>query len=97
MLLDKLQRHAAYIIMLAEFRGHSVTLSTGSWFCYLIWDLFRLDDDGFSNDDDYNGIGSVMKHLPELHKLFKEIHPCHHDFETREQILKQCIAETYEP
>lgn len=101
MKLTKLQRHTAYIIMLEEFRDHaewSPTLfsNTGSWFCYLIWDLFAIEDSGFGVKNSWYSIRHNRKHFPELNRLFPEgKFISHEDYETREQILKQCIQETY--
>lgn len=96
MKLDKLQRHTAYIILLAEFKKQDHN-EFGSWFCYLINDLFGIDDDGFVEGEGYNSIARVMNHFPELNKLMDERDPSHYDYKTRGKILKQCIAETYEP
>jgi hypothetical protein len=99
MKLTKAERHTAYIIMLAEFRYHVKTNKhnlSGSWFCFLIWDLFGLEDSGFSNAKDWQKIRDVIdNHFPELHRRFRKINPDHHELDLREKILKQCIKETY--
>lgn len=94
MKLYKSQRHTAYILMLVEFRNHFPSMGEGSWFCYLIWDLFRIENSGFCKNDDYDSIYSVMRHFQELNDLFYKDRPAHRDYEAREIILKKCIEET---
>lgn len=94
-LLNRLERHTAYIIMLAELRGHAKNKMGGrSWFCYLIWDTFKIEDSGFSNGKDYYSIARVMKFFPELYNLYHDYRPHNKDFELREGILTQCIKAT---
>lgn len=96
MKLSKSERHTAYIIMLEEFETYENTKGLGSWFCYLIWHLFGIDDNGFSDSEEYSTIGGVMRYFPELYQLFYKVLPDHHDFAKRRKILEQCIKETYD-
>src|SRR5690348_221917 len=102
MKLTKLQRYTAYCLMLSEIEIYPTNRKYfGSGFCWMIFWLFGLDDDGWNNGKQHNGIIDVIElYFPELQA--KKPYTCgawfdHNErgWEQRAELLKQCIIETH--